>query len=150
MEKKKVLIVEKEKEIRELLRVTLECGGIKNLIILSRGHAAVRMALREKPDLILTGVDLPDGANGFDLIRKIRLRKNFRSIVLILSANTQKRDIEKGLAAGADAYLTKPFSPKKLLETVLCLLERSHPKAIIPPNPIHWGEMIHDQPELSV
>lgn len=144
-----MLIVEKEKEIRELLRVTLECGGIKNLIILSRGHAAVRTALREKPDLILTGVDLSDGANGLDLIRKIRLRKGFNGIVLILSANTQKRDIEKGLAAGADAYLTKPFSPQKLLDTILCLLKKPQATTKSPQISNQWGEIIHEQPNLS-
>ena len=150
VKKKKVLIVEREMEIRELLRITLECGGIENLIILSRGQAAVQTALRENPDLILTGVDLSDGLNGFDLTREIKLLKDFRGVVLILSANTQKRDIEKGLAAGADAYLTKPFSPKKLLETVLCMLGRPHANAMFPAIPNYRGETIHEQPNLSV
>lgn len=148
--KQKVLIVEKEMEIRELLRVTLECGGIENLIILSRGQAAVRTALQERPDLILIGGDLPDGINGFDLTREIKLQKNFKSVVLILSANTQKRDIEEGLAAGADAYLTKPFSPQKLLEAVLNLLKGSLPKAKFPQIPIHRGGTIHEQSKLSI
>ncbi|HDP95134.1 MAG TPA: response regulator [Candidatus Aminicenantes bacterium] len=150
VKKKKVLIVERETEIRDLLRITLECGGIENLIILSRGQAAMRTALRERPDLILTGVDLSDEMDGFDLTREIKLRKDFRGIVLILSANTQKRDIENGLAAGADAYLTKPFSPNELLETVLSMLKRPHTNAMFPAISMHRGETIHEQPNISV
>jgi len=117
-----VLVVEKSPEIRELLRLTLEEGGIGSVIAISGGRSAMRTALRLQPDLILTGVGLSDEMDGISLTSILRKRNTRRCAICILSAWGQKVDIEKGMAAGADEYWLKPFSPSGLLARIRELL----------------------------
>lgn len=117
-----VLIVEKQTEIRELLRLTLEGGGFGPVITLSDGDSALETALRQHPVLVLTGIGLGDGMDGIALTRSLKSRNTWKQSICIVSAQAQQADIAEGLAAGADAYWVKPFSPGKLLLRVRALL----------------------------
>ena len=114
---KKVLIVEDQEDILEIIRITLELDNFE-LHSASDGEAGLRMAAQIKPDLILSDVMMPR-MDGLQLCRRIRADPALRRTKLILlSARAQAEDRRAGQAAGADAYLTKPYSPLQLLETV--------------------------------
>lgn len=120
---KKILIVDDHSEIRELLQMTLQMGGFKNLYQAADGKQALRIALIEKPDLILMDVMMPgaiDGIQATGIMKKNPVLK--KTAIVMLSAKVQRYDIEKGLQAGADGYWLKPFSPRELLGKVKELL----------------------------
>lgn len=115
---KRVLIVEDHADIRKLIRMTLEFEDydIDEATNADEGLEAVR---RLRPDVLLLDVMMPGQLNGLDLCR---LAKTDVSLgwprVILLSARGQSQDIEAGMNSGADAYLLKPFSPLKLIETI--------------------------------
>ncbi len=114
---KKVLIVEDQEDILEVIRITLELDNFE-LHAASDGEDGLRMAALIKPDLILSDVMMPR-MDGLQLCKRIRADPALRRTKLILlSARAQAEDRRAGLAAGADAYLTKPYSPLQLLEAV--------------------------------
>jgi CheY-like chemotaxis protein len=84
------------------------------------GKAALELARREdRPDLVLLDVMMPGEFDGLEACRRLRADERFaRTRIILLSARGQSADIEAGLAAGADAYMLKPFSPLKLLDTI--------------------------------
>lgn len=86
------------------------------------GARGVQLALEEKPDLILLDVILPK-VNGFDVCSELR-RQNFDRPILMLTTRTEVPDRVKGLAAGADDYLAKPFDSRELLARIHALLRR--------------------------
>ena len=76
------------------------------------------MRTRTPPDIVLLDVMLPDG-NGFDILAKIRQHPKFSALpVVMLTANTEAEDISRGLALGADAYVTKPYSKTVLVDAI--------------------------------
>ena len=78
----------------------------------------LELAAEHKPDLILLDINLP-GMDGFELLKELRLREATRDTPIIaISANAMPRDIEKGMQAGFDDYITKPINIERLLETV--------------------------------
>lgn len=114
---KKVLIVEDQEDILEVIRITLELDNFE-LHTATDGEAGLRMAAQIKPDLILSDVMMPR-MDGLQLCKRVRADPALRRTKLILlSARAQAEDRRAGQAAGADAYLTKPYSPLQLLETV--------------------------------
>lgn len=116
----KVLIIEDEKQIRRFVRVAVEEEGclVSEAETMSQG---LLEAGSRKPDLLILDLGLPDG-NGIDLIRDLR---NWSDVpVLILSARSQENDKIDALDAGADDYLTKPFSVGELRARVRALLRR--------------------------
>ena len=114
---KKVLIVEDHADVRVLVRMTLELEDYE-LHEASDGRAGLEMARSLKPALVLLDVMMP-GLDGLSVCRAIRADASLRHTrVMLLSARGQAEDQRAGLAAGADRYLVKPFSPMSLLDVV--------------------------------
>jgi len=112
-----VLIVDDEPNIVELVRLTLEDDRVR-VIDAADGAAALARAASDRPDLVLLDVGLPD-MSGLDVCRRLRHDPRFAPMrIVMLTALAQRDDVARGLAAGADQYLTKPFSPVRLLALV--------------------------------
>ena len=118
---KKVLIADDEPNIVISLEFLMEhCGYAVR--VARNGEEALRQVKIFKPDLILLDVMLPL-RNGFDVCQKIRENTDFQSIkIIMLTAKGRDIEVTKGLALGADAYITKPFGTKELLAQVRKLL----------------------------
>lgn len=122
----RILIVEDEQDIADLIGFNLERAGFEVLKAYD-GILGCELALRERPDLIVLDVMLP-GRDGYSVFREIRRDPRCTQIpVIILTARAQTEDRIHGLEAGADDYLTKPFSPKELLLRVQAILKRADP-----------------------
>ncbi|HUL40605.1 MAG TPA: response regulator [Burkholderiales bacterium] len=121
---KKILIVDDEPNIVVSLEFLMEHCGY-TVRVARNGEEALRQADAFKPDLILLDVMLPL-KSGFDVCQKIRENRTFQSTKIVM-LTAKGRDIEatKGLALGADAYITKPFGTKELLDQVERLLGES-------------------------
>jgi DNA-binding response OmpR family regulator len=120
-----VLVVDDEPNVVELVRVTLEDTRLRVVAALD-GAAALAEAAEARPELILLDVELPD-MSGLDVCRLLRRDPGFaHARIVMLTAAAQEDDVARGLAAGADHYLTKPFSPVGLM----ALVERLVPRAI--------------------
>lgn len=116
-----VLVVDDEPHIVELVRVTLEDDHLRVREAFD-GAAAVAVATAEPPDLILLDVQLPD-LSGLDVCRRLRADARLSATkIVMLTAAAQREDVTRGHEAGADHYLTKPFSPVRLLSLVETLL----------------------------
>ena len=116
----RVLVIEDEKQIRRVIRVAVEEEGCQVAEAGTMAEGLVEAGSR-KPDLLILDLGLPDG-NGIELIRDLRGWSDVP--VLILSANSQENDKIDALDAGADDYLTKPFSVGELRARVRALLRR--------------------------
>lgn len=117
-----VLIVEDQPDIRKLIRMTLEFGEFE-IHEAENGAGALRMLEAIKPDLVLLDVMMPGELDGYQVCARIKSRPETRNThVVLLTARGQQADFEAGKSAGADRYLTKPFSPIELIGTVEELL----------------------------
>ena len=95
-------------------------------MIAERGEDALDLIYKYKPDLVLLDIMLP-GIDGYEVCEIIRLNPDYREIkILFLTAKGREVDIAKGLALGADAYITKPFSNDELVASVKELLESTY------------------------
>lgn len=114
MDKKKVMIVDDEAHIVELVKVCLEDTDYEILEAYT-GQEALQKAKEEKPDLILLDVMLPK-MDGYEVCKQLKSNQETQNIpVVMLTAKGQEVDKVKGFQAGADSYMTKPFSPLRLL-----------------------------------
>lgn len=119
-----VLVVDDEPAILELVRVTLEDERVR-VIAVPDGETALEQAAVTPPDLIFLDVHLP-GLSGFEVCRQLRADRALADVkIVMLTAATRPEDEAQGLAAGADHYLTKPFSPVRLLSLVETLVPRA-------------------------
>lgn len=118
--RKKILVVEDEKNIAELERDYLEANGYEVEIALD-GKSGLDRALESDFDLVILDVMLP-GIDGFEVCRQIR--KNKECPVLMVSAKKDEIDKIRGLGLGADDYITKPFSPSELVARVTAHISR--------------------------
>ena len=123
----KILIIEDDKDIRDLISFNLLKNGYKT--ILSRdGEKGIEKAKNEKPDLVLLDLMLP-GIHGLDVCKILKTDSSLNKLsIIMLTALGQEEDIIKGLEAGADDYITKPFSFKILLARIKSVLRRKKPK----------------------
>ena len=120
----RVLIVEDERDITDLIAFNLERAGY-SVLKAHDGITGASMAIHEQPDLVILDLMLP-GKDGYAVFKEIRRDARSRDIpVIMLTARAQTEDRIQGLEAGADDYLTKPFSPKELLLRVQAVLKRS-------------------------
>ncbi len=117
----KILVVDDEKSIVDILKVNLEKSGYK-VIEAYDGLDAIEKALSENPDLILLDVMLP-GADGFSVCRKIR--ESSQVPIIMCTAREDEVDKVLGLELGADDYMTKPFSLRELMARVKANLRRT-------------------------
>jgi len=112
-----VLVVDDDDDIRGLLRATIE-RSLHRVVDAADGTEALGLIGRAAPDLILLDVNMP-GLDGPALCRWVKANPATRSVkVLMITAATQDEDRRRGLEAGADGYITKPFSPLSLLDQV--------------------------------
>ena len=119
---KKVLIVDDETNIVISLEFLMEQAGYE-LRIAHNGQEALEQVATFEPDLILLDVMMPH-INGFDVCRRVRENPDWQNIkIIMLTAKGREVEMTKGLALGADAYITKPFSTKELLAQVRHILE---------------------------
>jgi DNA-binding response OmpR family regulator len=117
-----VLIADDESSIRLLVHATIESDDY-TVVEASDGAQAWALAQQLKPSLVLLDVQMP-GQSGLEVLRSIKADTNLKATrVILLTSKAQERDIEVGLIAGADFYLTKPFSPLDLLTRVEEALE---------------------------
>jgi two-component system phosphate regulon response regulator PhoB len=120
----KILIVEDEPDVADLVAFNLERAGYET-VVAHNGLIALDMALAELPDLILLDVMLPE-KDGYAVFKELRRdSRTSETPVIMLTARAQTEDRIRGLEAGADDYLTKPFSPNELLLRVQSVLRRS-------------------------
>ncbi len=112
-----VLIVDDEPNIVQLVRITLEDSRVQ-VLEAADGTTALDRAAAFRPDLVLLDIDLPD-VSGLEVCRRLREDAELaKTKIVMLTAAAQRDDVARGLAAGADEYLTKPFSPVRLLSLV--------------------------------
>ena len=119
-----VLIVDDEPNIVRLVRITLEDSRVQ-VLEAADGTTALDRAAAFRPDLILLDVDLPD-VSGLEVCRRLKEDTELaKTKVVMLTAAAQRDDVARGFAAGADEYLTKPFSPVRLLSLVEQLMPQT-------------------------
>ena len=118
--RRKILIVDDEKHIVDILKFNLNKESFDTLEAYD-GKTALEIAEREKPDLIILDVMLPE-IDGFTVCRK--LRQTMQTPILMLTAREEEVDKVLGLELGADDYITKPFSPRELMARVKANLRR--------------------------
>jgi len=116
---KKILIVDDQSEVRELVAVTLRIGDYQ-ILQASSGDEALSIVRSELPDLILLDVMMPNSPmDGFEVCRQIKSDPATQHLyVVMLTARGQETDKELGQQVGADDYFTKPFSPLQLMNKV--------------------------------
>ncbi len=120
----RILIVEDERDIADLISFNLQRAGYEVIHALD-GIGGTEIAKRERPALILLDLMLP-GRDGYAVFRELRRDpRTATTPVIMLTARAQTEDRIQGLEAGADDYLTKPFSPKELILRVQAVLKRS-------------------------
>ena len=126
-ERHRILIVEDDSTIRALLEMALLGSGYADVSSAARGDEGLDLVRREKPDLVLLDVMLP-GLDGLAIARRIRETPELAATrILMLTARTEPDDIVRGLEAGADDYVTKPFDRKVLLARIKAVLRRGLP-----------------------
>ncbi|MBU1356323.1 MAG: response regulator [Candidatus Edwardsbacteria bacterium] len=118
---KKIMVVDDEPYIARVIKFKLEQEGY-TVISANDGQSGLQKIKEEKPDMVLLDVMMP-GLSGYEVCQKIREDAELAGIpVVILTAKGQERDREQGLTMGASDYITKPFSPNRLLELVKSMI----------------------------
>ena len=121
---KKILVVDDEKKIVDIVKAYLERDGYQVLAAYD-GNAALEIARHQKPDLLVLDLMLPE-ISGLDVCRT--LRKESDTPIIMLTARDEVTDKIIGLEMGADDYVTKPFDPKELLSRIRAVLRRTEGK----------------------
>lgn len=121
----KILIAEDERDIRELINITLTFSG-HEVFAAANGEDALNLAKHVMPDLIFMDVRMPK-MNGYEACTAIKADPKLAHIpVVFLSAKGQETEIQTGIGLGAADYILKPFSPDQLTECVRILLEEKN------------------------
>ena len=119
----KILVIDDEEHILELLKFNLELSGF-DVCVSSEANQAIELIGKEKPDLLLLDWMLPK-ISGRDILKKIRQDENIYDLpVIMLTAKNMEDDKIQGLNVGADDYITKPFSIKELMARINTILRR--------------------------
>jgi len=127
MSKGRILVVEDEEDILELIRFNLSRDGY-DVDGVAHGEDALRAVRKELPDLMILDLMLP-GLDGLEVCRRLRQEPATRHLpIIMLTARGEEPDVVAGLEVGADDYVTKPFSPRVLLARVKSILRRSSPE----------------------
>ena len=122
---KEILIVDDEPGVVVPVQFLMEQQGYK-VIIANSGEDALALIYKYKPNLVLLDIMLP-GIDGYEVCEIVRLNANYRDVnIVFLTAKGREAEIAKGLALGADAYITKPFSNAALVAKVKELLEDTY------------------------
>ncbi|GIF44733.1 response regulator [Actinoplanes xinjiangensis] len=119
-----VLVADDDADIRDLVAFKLEQAGL-DVLAVGDGQAAVDTARARLPTLAVLDVSMP-GLSGIDVCRMLRADPSTAGMLIImLTARVQEQDVEGGFSAGADDYVTKPFSPRELVSRIQALLTRA-------------------------
>jgi two-component system phosphate regulon response regulator PhoB len=138
MSEGKVLVVDDEYAIRDMLRMALEISNF-DCFEAEDTHQAYRLVVDEKPDLILLDWMLP-GGSGIEFLRRLKRSEISSKIpVIMLTAKVAEDNVIQGLNVGADDYVTKPFAPRELMARVNALLRRS--KGVSQQEPLLAGDL---------
>jgi CheY-like chemotaxis protein len=114
----KILIVDDDAAIRELVDTTLRSDGY-HILEAGSGQEAIEITRAEKPDVIIMDIVMPGPMDGFEATRIIKNDPETKGCtVIMLTGKGQEADRKKSLAAGADDYFAKPFSPLALIRKV--------------------------------
>jgi len=116
---RRILVTEDSATMRSLLVSAIQSCGDFEVIEAASGFEALRLLPREKIDLILTDINMPD-INGLELINYVRKNENYKNTPLfIISTEGREKDVEKGLSLGANEYIVKPIDPVRLQELIM-------------------------------
>jgi DNA-binding response OmpR family regulator len=140
---KKVLIVEDEKDILQLVKLYLEKEGYRT-VTASTGSEGLAQVRTEKPDLVVLDLMLPE-IDGLEICKRLRSAPDTAMLpIIMLTAKAEESDTIIGLELGADDYVTKPFSPKTLVARVKALFRRLERKPEDGPTRFTYGTLILD------
>lgn len=124
MSKERIMIVEDEESIQELIKYNLQREGYLVPVCCENGESALESAVTYKPDLILLDLMLP-GVDGLTVCKNLKADPVTKHIpIIMLTAKSEESDVVIGLELGADDYITKPFSPKILTARIRAVLRR--------------------------
>lgn len=119
----RILIAEDERDIRDLITFTLQYAGYEVLAV-SNGEEAVKMAQQETPDLVLMDVRMPR-MTGYEACAAMKADPKLKDVpVIFLSAKGQDAEIQTGLQSGAEEYLLKPFAPDQLIKRIQTIMQK--------------------------
>ncbi|HDH10054.1 MAG TPA: response regulator transcription factor, partial [Chloroflexi bacterium] len=141
MAKAKILVVDDDRKIVELVRLYLEKDGYRVLVAYD-GLKALELARQRRPDLIVLDLMLPQ-LDGLDVCRILRGEGN-KVPIIMLTAKTTEEDKLVGLDLGADDYVTKPFSPRELVARVRAVLRRLREEEHKGPSEVRFGDLVVD------
>ena len=140
----RILVVDDEPDITALVAYHLAKAGYR-VSTASSGAEALKAASEERPDVVVLDLMLP-GLSGYDVLTELRSREETRDVgVILLTARREEVDRIRGLALGADDYLTKPFSPQELTLRVAAVLRRLQSPAVASGNSIAAGALVIDR-----
>ena len=144
MSAQKILIVEDEVAIRDMLKFILSSSGYQ-VVEADNAEAGLALAIEEKPDLILLDWMLP-GLSGVTMTQKVRQTPSIEQTpIILLTAKGEEESQVQGFEAGADDYVVKPFSPRALSARIKAQLRRAHPELKEDGEQIKAGRMHLDQ-----
>jgi len=141
MARTKILIVDDDRKIVDLVRAYLERDGYR-VLTAHDGLQALELARQQQPDLMVLDLMLP-GIDGLDICRLLRGESN-KVPIIMLTAKTTEADKLIGLDLGADDYVTKPFSPRELLARVRAVLRRVGEEEYEGPSDVRFGDLLVD------
>lgn len=145
----RILVVEDEQDLAELIAFHLRQGG-HTVVTAAEGQTALAEVRRQRPDLIVLDVMLPD-LSGIEVCRRVRREPlTSRVPVIMVTAKGEEVDRVVGFEVGADDYVVKPFSPRELMLRVGAILRRSHPGEDQGREVLVFGELVIDVPAHRV
>jgi len=147
--KSRILVVEDERDIAELIVYNLEREGFRVESTIS-GEEGLRRAQDDHPDLVVLDIMLPE-MNGLDVCRALKSNEATKGIsIIMLTARDEDIDVVTGLEVGADDYITKPFSPRVLIARIRSVLRRYKEVAETKADFLHLGELMIDRGKRKV
>ena len=113
----RLLVIDDEEDIRRLVQIKLSKAGYE-VTTANDGEEGIALALENKPEVVVSDVMMP-GKDGYQVVTELREKlADNPPVMILLTAKNQKSDVMEGLAGGADDYVTKPFSPRELIERI--------------------------------
>ena len=144
----RVLVVEDEKDVRELLRLNLKAGGF-DVLEAHNGAEGLAIAKAELPSVVILDLMMPE-MSGMEVCRALRRNPATSRIpILMLTAKSTEGDKVAGLEVGADDYVTKPFSPRELLLRVRAVARRQQDQGVAKPGPVKAGGIELDRSSMT-